>query len=161
MKEKIKDFLPYLIILVVVILFRTFIATPIKVDGMSMYPTLEGNEIMILNKLGKIQRYNIVVVKEEKEDLIKRVIGLPNETIEIVEGNIYINGKKIEENYGKGETSDYPKTKLKSDEYFVLGDNRNDSDDSRFPEVGVIKKNRIIGKTSFRLLPIKNIGKLD
>ena len=124
MKEKIKDFLPYLIILVVVILFRTFIATPIKVDGMSMYPTLEGNEIMILNKLGKIQRYNIVVVKDEKEDLIKRVIGLPNETIEIVEGNIYINGKKIKENYGKGETSDYPTTKLKSDEYFVLGDNR-------------------------------------
>ena len=133
MKEKIKDFLPYLIILVVVVLFRTFIATPIKVDGMSMYPTLEGNEIMILNKLGKIQRYNIVVVKEEKEDLIKRVIGLPNETIEIVEGNIYINGKKIEENYGKGETSDYPKTKLKSDEYFVLGDNRENSKDNKDP----------------------------
>lgn len=151
MKEKIKDFLPYLIILVVVVLFRTFIATPIKVDGMSMYPTLEGNEIMILNKLGKIQRYNIVVVKEEKEDLIKRVIGLPNETIEIVEGNIYINGKKIEENYGKGETSDYPKTKLKSDEYFVLGDNRENSKDSR--SIGPVKKKQIKGNTSFIIFP--------
>lgn len=156
MKEKIKDFLPYLIILVVVILFRTFIATPIKVDGMSMYPTLEGNEIMILNKLGKIQRYNIVVVKEEKEDLIKRVIGLPNETIEIVEGNIYINGKKIEENYGKGETSDYPKTKLKSDEYFVLGDNRENSKDSR--SIGPVKKKQINGNTSFIIFPFTRFG---
>lgn len=156
MKEKIKDFLPYLIILVVVVLFRTFIATPIKVDGMSMYPTLEGNEIMILNKLGKIQRYNIVVVKEEKEDLIKRVIGLPNETIEIVEGNIYINGKKIEENYGKGETSDYPKTKLKSDEYFVLGDNRENSKDSR--SIGPVKKKQINGNTSFIIFPFTRFG---
>lgn len=156
MKEKIKDFLPYLIILVVVILFRTFIATPIKVDGMSMYPTLEGNEIMILNKLGKIQRYNIVVVKEETEDLIKRVIGLPNETIEIVEGNIYINGKKIEENYGKGETSDYPKTKLKSDEYFVLGDNRENSKDSR--SIGPVKKKQIKGNTSFIIFPFTRFG---
>lgn len=156
MKEKIKDFLPYLIILVVVVLFRTFIATPIKVDGMSMYPTLEGNEIMILNKLGKIQRYNIVVVKEEKEDLIKRVIGLPNETIEIVEGNIYINGKKIEENYGKGETSDYPKTKLKSDEYFVLGDNRENSKDSR--SIGPVKKKQIKGNTFFIIFPFTRFG---
>ena len=156
MKEKIKDFLPYLIILVVVVLFRTFIATPIKVDGMSMYPTLEGNEIMILNKLGKIQRYNIVVVKEEKEDLIKRVIGLPNETIEIVEGNIYINGKKIEENYGKGETSDYPKTKLKSDEYFVLGDNRENSKDSR--SIGPVKKKQIKGNTSFIIFTFTRFG---
>lgn len=156
MKEKIKDFLPYLIILVVVILFRTFIATPIKVDGMSMYPTLEGNEIMILNKLGKIQRYNIVVVKDEKEDLIKRVIGLPNETIEIVEGNIYINGKKIQENYGKGETSDYPKTKLKSNEYFVLGDNRENSKDSR--SIGPVKKKQINGNTSFIIFPFTRFG---
>ena len=79
---------------------------------------------------------------------------------------VYINGKRLQTDiYGKEPIEDAGTAAnlmvLGKNEYFVLGDNRNDSDDSRFPEVGVIKKNRIIGKTSFRLLPIKNIGKLN
>lgn len=158
MKQKTKEFLPYIIILIVVILFRTFIATPIKVDGLSMYPTLKGNEIMILNKLGKIERYKVVVVKENDEDIIKRIIGMPKETIEIIEGDIYIDGKKIDEKYGSGITSDYPKTILKSDEYFVLGDNRENSKDSR--SIGPVKEKQIKGNASFVVFPFTRFGSL-
>ena len=88
------------------------------------------------------------------------------DTIQIKNQKVYINGKRLQTDiYGKEPIEDAGTAAnlmvLGKNEYFVLGDNRNDSDDSRFPEVGVIKKNRIIGKTSFRLLPIKNIGKLN
>ena len=155
----LKEVYPYIIILVVVILIRTFIATPIKVDGSSMFPTLKGNEIMILNKLGKPKRFSIVVVAQEPDDLIKRVIGLPNETIEISNNNIYINGKKIKDKYGDGTTSDYQKIKLKKDEYFVLGDNRENSRDGR--SIGPIKKEKIKGTTSIVIFPFNKIGKVN
>ena len=154
----LKEIYPYIIILLVVILIRTFIATPIKVDGISMYPTLKGNEFLILNKLGKPDRYKIVVVDEKEDDLIKRVIGLPNETVEIKNGNIYINGKKIKDEYGSGTTSSYDKIKLKKDEYFVLGDNRENSRDSR--SIGPVKAKQIKGTTNFILFPFNKIGKV-
>ena len=157
-KKIIKEIIPYIVILIVVVVIRTFIATPIKVDGTSMQPTLEGNEIMILNKLGKVERNNIIVVGYDKEDLIKRVIGLPGETIEIIEGKIYINGKKIEDEYGNGITSDYPKTILKKNEYFVLGDNRGNSKDSR--SIGPIDKASIKGTTSIVIFPLTKIGNI-
>ncbi len=155
----LKEIYPYIIIIIVVILFRTFIATPIKVDGQSMHPTLNGNELLILNKLGKIERFKIVIVDEDTDDLIKRVIGLPNETIEIKNSNIYINGKKIEDKYGDGRTSDYEKITLKKDEYFVMGDNRENSRDSRM--IGPIKKSKIKGTTNFIIFPFNKIGKID
>ncbi len=159
MKKFIKEIYPYVIILIVVVLFRTFIATPVKVDGVSMYPTLKGNEFLILNKLGKIDRYDIVVVDEIEDDIIKRVVGMPNETIEITNGNIYINGKKIKDNQKNGETSSYDKITLKSDEYFVLGDNRENSKDSRM--IGPIKKKDIKGTTNFIIFPFSKIGKIN
>lgn len=156
--KTLKSLYPYIIILVAVVLFRTFIATPVKVDGTSMYPTLNGNEIVILNKLSKIDRFDVVVVKLPEEDLIKRVIGMPNETIEIIDNKIYIYGKKIEDKYGNGITSDYPKTKLKKDEYFVLGDNRESSMDSR--SIGPIKEEKLKGTANFILFPFNKIGKI-
>jgi len=98
----IKELLPYTIILVVVILIRSFIVTPIKVHGQSMYDTLEGNEIMLLYKFSDIKRFDIVVANliqdgKKVDTLIKRVYGLPGEKIKCENGLIYVNDKKIED----------------------------------------------------------------
>lgn len=156
----LENLLPYIIVIIIVVLIRTFIVTPVKVHGNSMYPTLKGNEIMLLNKLGKIDRYDIVVVKlEDREDnLIKRVIGLPNETIEIRDSIIYINDEKIEDTYALGETTNVDKITLGSDEYFILGDNRIVSLDSRI--FGKIKRKDIKGTTNFIMYPFNRIGKV-
>lgn len=156
----IKNLIPYIIIIVVVILVRTFIATPVRVNGSSMYPTLKGEEIMLLNKLGHIDRFDIVVLKiDDREDnLIKRIIGLPGETVEIKDNEIYINDKKLEDKYGYGVTYNIDKVTLKKDEYFILGDNRKISLDSRV--FGTIHKNEIKGTTNFIMYPFKSFGKV-
>lgn len=163
MKEKImknlKELLPYIIILILVLLVRTFIATPIKVNGNSMYKTLDGSEFMILNKLAKIDRYDIVVVDTKNDELIKRVYGLPGEKISIENNTIYINDKKIEDIYAYGETSNYESITLGSDEYFILGDNRVVSLDSR--TIGPVKKKQIKGTTNFILYPFQRFGKVE
>lgn len=151
----------------------TFVSQRVDVNGNSMNPTLFNNDSLWLNKLTYYfqnpKRFDIVVIDTDLnggEYIIKRIIGLPGDTIQIKNQKVYINGKRLQTDiYGKEPIEDAGTAAnlmvLGKNEYFVLGDNRNDSDDSRFPEVGVIKKNRIIGKTSFRLLPIKNIGKLN
>ena len=156
----VKEYLPYVIIIVVVILIRTYIITPVRVQGPSMNNTLENGDILLLYKLGKYQRFDIVVLKEEedKDAIIKRIIGMPGETIEITDGNIYINGEIIEDNYGFGKTSDYNRIVLADNEYFLLGDNRIVSKDSRY--FGAIKRDNIKGKAIFRLYPFNKIGKI-
>lgn len=160
-KKILKDLVPYIIIIIVVILVRTFIATPVKVNGSSMYPALKGKEIMLLNKLGKIDRFDIVVLKidEENDNLIKRVIALPGESIEIIDSKIYINDKALSDKYGLGNTYSIDKITLKDDEYYVLGDNRIISMDSRV--FGPIKKKDIKGTTNFVMYPFKSIGKVE
>ena len=158
----LKEIIPYVIVVIVVVLIRTFLITPIRVNGSSMYPTLKDKEIMILNKIGKtvngIDRFDIVVLKEE-DYLIKRVIALPGEKISCQNGNIYINGKKLKDKYGSGLTSDFEPIEVPKDSYFVMGDNRENSKDSRY--IGPINKKEIKGKTSFILFPFKNFGKVD
>lgn len=157
----IKDLIPYIVIIIVVILIRTFIVTPVKVNGTSMYPTLKGNEVMLLNKLGKIDRFDIVVLKidEENDNLIKRIIGLPGETVEIKDSHIYINDELLEDTYGYGVTYNIDKVILEEDEYFILGDNRQVSLDSRV--FGKIKRKEIKGTTNFVLFPFKSFGKVN
>ena len=154
----VKEIIPYLIIIFVVILIRTFIITPVRVDGASMDKTLENGQILLLYKLGNVKRYDIVVLDEEIEDeiIIKRIIGMPNDTVEIKNGKIYVNDEEIEEEYAYGQTSDYDKITLGDDEYFILGDNRPISKDSRY--FGPVKKDEIIGKVIFRLWPINKFG---
>ena len=123
-----------------------------------MYNTLEGKEFMILNKLGTPERYDIVVLDARNDELIKRVYGLPGEKITIENNTIYINDKKIEDLYAYGETSNYETITLKDDEYFVLGDNRAVSLDSR--TIGPIKKSQIKGTTNFIIYPFNRFGKL-
>ena len=154
----IKEVIPYIVIVVVVVLIRTFIITPVRVDGDSMKNTLKNGDILLLYKLSSIDRFDIIVLDEEKdnEKIIKRVIGLPGETVAIKKGKIYINDKLIDDEYAYGETSDYNKVTLRDDEYFILGDNRLISKDSRY--FGPIKDNEIKGKIVFRLFPFTKIG---
>ena len=128
MKKILKELLPYIIVILAVILIRVFIATPVRVTGTSMVPTLNNKEIMILVKLTKYfesyKRFQIVVIKTGNSYIIKRVIALPGEKIKCVDGVIYINNKVLEDNYGSGLTTDFNEVKLGNDEYFVMGDNR-------------------------------------
>lgn len=154
----IKEVIPYIVIVVVVVLIRTFIITPVRVDGDSMKNTLKNGDILLLYKLSSIDRFDIIVLDEEKdnEKIIKRVIGLPGETVAIKKEKIYINDKVIDDEYAYGQTSDYNKVTLKDDEYFILGDNRLISKDSRY--FGPIKDNEIKGKIVFRLFPFTKIS---
>lgn len=158
----IKDLIPYVVIVVIVVLFRTFIATPVIVSGSSMDPTLKNGQILILNKLDHhYNRGDIVVITAningKKERIVKRVMGLPSETIEMKKHRLHINDKIIRDEFAS-ITSDFELRKIGSDEYFVMGDNRNNSLDSRDYRVGLINKKDIIGKPIIRIWPITKIG---
>ena len=160
MKKMLKEIYPYIIIVVVVVLIRTFIVTPVLVKGQSMFPTLSGNELMILNKLAKIERYDIVVIDDKEEDhIIKRVYGMPGDRILCKDNTIYINNKAIEDKYGYGETEDFDQIKLEEDEYFVLGDNRIVSKDSRL--IGPVKESDIKGTAKLIIFPFNKIGLIN
>lgn len=156
----IKELIPYIVILIVVVVIRTFFYTPIMVSGPSMNPTLEDGDIMILNKRGKIERFDIVVVDTGTEPIIKRVIALPGETIQCENDKVYVNHRLQEENMSKGNTCAIEsmefKYELGEDEYFVMGDNRSNSTDSRI--IGPVKKEQIKGKTHLILYPFKRFG---
>ena len=158
-KAKIKEYLSYLFVIILVILMKKFIISPIKVNGESMMTTLQDGDIMILNIIGyrfqDIKRFDIVVVDEGKEFIIKRVIGLPGETIEYKDNQLYVNGKKVKDTYASEETEDF-KTVVPKGKYFVLGDNRTNSLDSRY--FGSFEKKDIMGKTSLTLFPLSRIG---
>ena len=155
---------PYIVILVVVVLVRTFIITPVIVSGESMKPTYDGGEVLLLYKLAKYKdydRFDIVVVQKDDERIIKRVIALPGETISCEKGIIYVNDRKLEDDYGTGLNGDFEKVKLGDNEYFVLGDNRNNSTDSRFEQVGNIDGDDIVGKAWVRVYPFNEFGLVD
>ena len=162
--SKYKDFIDYLLIIIVVVIVRTFIVTPAIVSGASMDDTLKDGQLVLLNKfvyrIKDIERFDIVVVKNEqgKDKIIKRVIGLPNETIEYKDNKLYIDGKLVKTNLKFKKTNDFTTT-TGENEYFVLGDNRVVSKDSR--EFGNFTKNEIAGKVTIRLFPFNKIGKID
>lgn len=167
MKKIIKEIIPYVVIIVVVILIRSFIIDPVTVVGDSMYPTLKDGEVLILNRLdykfNKIKRYDIIVVKNSKEHLIKRVIGLPGEHIKYAYGNLYVNDEIVSDFYSK-DTANYDISELgvdviPKDKYLVLGDNREVSLDSRM--LGLISINEIDGSTNFRLWPFNRFGSIS
>ena len=161
-------------------LIRFVLFTPIVVDGESMMPTLESGERMIVNKLnykiGDIQHFDIVVFHApEKKDYIKRVIGVPGDTLEYKNDQLYINGKKINEPYlqdyknqivdGGTLTEDFSvldytgKKIIPKGSYFVMGDNRRNSKDSR--HIGLVSEEEIVGKASVVFWPIENFGTVD
>lgn len=161
-KNYIKEFLPYFMVILVVVLIKTFVVSPIRVNGASMDPTLNDKDIMLLDEISyrfsDIERFDIVVVKEEDEYLIKRVIGLPGETVEYKNDKLYIDGKYVKEDFKHKETFDFSTT-LGKDEYFIMGDNRTNSTDSRV--FGPISRDKVMGKTSLTILPISRFGNKD
>lgn len=156
-----KELLPYVLIVIVVLFIKMYIVSPIRVNGESMYSTLHDGDIMLLDeasyRFSDIERFDIVVIKYNDEYLIKRVIGLPGEIVSCKDNTIYIDGKKVKENFKHAKTSDFDDVKISDDEYFVLGDNRVNSIDSRM--IGNIKKDLIKGKSSFTLFPFSRFGK--
>lgn len=157
---KLRDIISYIIIIVAVILIRTFLVTPIKVNGDSMNNTLYNGELMFLKKYAasNIKRFDIVVLQYKDEKIIKRVIGMPKEEIEYKDNVLYINGSLIEEKYGLGNTKDF-KDYCGDSEYYVMGDNRGNSLDSRI--FGCVKKDKILGTTDFVFFPFSKIGKVE
>ena len=175
---------------IVILLFVNFVAHPVRVDGRSMYPTLKDGEFGFTNVggvlLNGVERGDIVVVtmKEEgqKTHWVKRVIGLPGDTVSCVNDVVYINGKVLDEtkyidpdyrqslvdkfgyfnkvpNADNTNVEDFEEVKLKDDEYYVMGDNRPYSKDSCY--VGPVKKSQIFAKKMLVLLPISDIGVKD
>ncbi len=169
-KEIITTSLYVLLVLCLSYLFITFVGQRTEVQGSSMEATLSNGDQLIVDKISyrfrDPKRYDIIVFPFRYEDntfYIKRIIGLPGETIQIDgEGNIWINGEILEESYGRERIRDpglaaEPIT-LGEDEYFVMGDNRNNSSDSRVEAVGNIHRNEIIGRAFIRIWPLSKFG---
>lgn len=175
---------------IVILLFVNFVAHPVRVDGKSMYPTLKDGEFGFTNVggvlLNGVKRGDIVVVtmeeKGQKTHWVKRVIGMPGDTISCVNDIVFINGKVLDEtqyidpdyrqscvdqfgyfnkvpNADNTDVQDFEEVKLGDDEYFVMGDNRPYSKDSRY--VGPVKKSQLFAKKMLVLLPISDIGVKD
>lgn len=151
-------------------LLVTFVGQRTQVVGSSMETTLSDGDNLILDKISyrfhDPERYDIIVFPfqyEEDTYYVKRIIALPGETVQIDEnGKIYINGEILHESYGREVIEDPGRAAapitLANDEYFVMGDNRNNSSDSRDPSVANIKRKDLIGKAFVRIWPLQKIG---
>lgn len=173
-KEVIKGIIALIICVVAALgisfLITKFVAHHTQVEGSSMEESLHDGDEIIVEKIsyyfGDPERYDIIVFPfSEDVYYIKRVIGLPGETIQIKNGKIYIDGVQLWEQYGNEDIEDAGLAKeeivLGKDEYFVLGDNRNSSVDSRKSEVGVVKKKNIVGKAWLRFYPFSDFGFIE
>ncbi|WP_331487626.1 signal peptidase I [Anaerocolumna sp. AGMB13025] len=171
-KEIMHMLIYFVIVIISVLLIHQFVGQQIEVSGSSMESTLHNEDHLILEKvsyeIGSPKRYDIVVFRpysDEKDTYyIKRVIGLPGETIQIVGSDIYIDGKLLNEDYGNNPIADGGIAKdpiiLGRDEYFLLGDNRNNSKDSRDFSIGSVKRGAIIGRAWVRVWPFDKFGVL-
>ena len=153
---------------VAAVLIVVFVVQPVKVEGTSMAPHLADQERIFVNKLSyrfsNIERGDVVVFwypRNPAKSFIKRVIGVPGETVEIKQGVVYVNGRRLEEPYLRQEYQDhdYHTTKVPQAQYFVLGDRRNSSNDSR--NWGCVPRRNIFGKAVFRYWPVSKAGVIE
>lgn len=173
MKEIIKELAGWLLYIVLIIAFTWFVVTFVgqrtEVSGSSMETTLSDKDQLIVDKMTyrfrDPKRYDIVVFPYQYQDntyYIKRIIGLPGETVQILSGMVYIDGMRLDEHYGNEMMenpgiAEEPLT-LDENEYFVLGDNRNNSSDSRASDGGLIHRKDLIGRAWIRVWPLSQIG---
>ena len=169
--NRIRHVVNWIVDITVVIAFAWFIVyaygTQIPIAGHSMTPLLQSEDIVLMDRLsydfGKPDRFDVVVFEREDQKMnVKRVIGLPGETVQISNGAVLINGEVYNENKNFPEISNAglasDGVSLESGEYFVLGDNRNNSEDSRYGDIGNINKKYIVGKVWFVISPKDKFG---
>ncbi len=173
LKEILSTVIYLLVVFVLTFLFITFVAQRTEVSGSSMEPTLQDGDSLLVDKLSyrfkNPERFEIIIFPYqygEDQYFIKRVIGLPGETVRVdYYGNIYIDGNILNENYGAEVIEDPGRAeteiKLGEDEFFVMGDNRNHSMDSRDVSVGNIHKKDILGKAFIRIYPFSTFGGIN
>ena len=165
-KGWIKDIL---LAVVIAFLMVVFLYQPVKVEGTSMQPELLDQERIFVNKFvyhfEEIHRGDIVVFwypKDPSKSFIKRVVGVPGDLVSVKDGLVYINGQLLEERYvprGYQDLDSYPPVRVKDDHYYVLGDHRNASNDSR--AWGLVPRKYIYGKAVFRYWPVEKAGFLE
>lgn len=177
-KELVETLVYIAAAIAVFILIRSFLFAPVSVDGDSMVPTLHDHDRLILNKVSTVDRFDVIVFDapdDPGKQYIKRVIGLPGDTVEVQDDQLYINGKEYSENYldsslyqleaWENYTEDFSlsslvdKQQVPADSYFVMGDNRLNSKDSR--SFGFVKKEQVIGTAEFRIWPFDALGNID
>lgn len=170
LKKEIFSWIQTLVISLIIVSFIiTFVGRMNKVDGISMEPTLHNNDRIITTNIHGAFDYNDVVVIRRKNDtsLVKRIIALPGDKIDIdfSSGSVYINDKLLDEPFINEPTNNpinfSGPVVVPEDHYFVMGDNRNHSDDSRDTKIGMIDKKNILGKVVFRVYPFNKIGKIE
>ena len=169
-KEFLRDSIGFIVTIVIVFLIIIYVATIQQVVGPSMSPTLNNGDVLILNKIvykvSDINRYDIVVLSsKESKYLVKRIIGLPGDTVAYKNNQLHINGKIYEETFlDEGVvTPDFSLSSLgyetiPEDMFFVVGDNRGNSEDSRDPKIGLINREDIQGKSNLRIWTIGEMG---
>lgn len=172
-KEMREMLLYFAAVIIIVLLIHQFVGQQIEVSGSSMESTLHNEDHLILEKVsyqfGEPERFDIVVFRPYSIDrdvyYIKRVIGLPGEKVQIIGSDIYINGEILEEGYGNKPIIDGGTARniieLEADEYFLLGDNRNNSKDSRDSSIGPVHRDAILGRAWLRIWPFNNFGVLE
>ncbi|MDD2469775.1 MAG: signal peptidase I [Bacilli bacterium] len=158
--EFIKDMFKYIIIVGIIILIRIYVLTTTEVVGNSMEPNLNDGNILLVEQITQrfsdYNRFDVIVFERSPSYLIKRIIGLPGETIKYEDNKLYINDKLVIGDFEvKGNTDDFGPVTIPDNSYFVLGDNREDSKDSR--TFGAIKRNKIIGKPFFNIWPFNEL----
>ncbi|WP_315114900.1 signal peptidase I [uncultured Clostridium sp.] len=157
-----------LMAIIAAFLIITFVFETVSVDGLSMYPTLNNKDRLIVEKVTyyfrKPKPGDIVVIKypaNPKEKFIKRVIATGGDKIRIEDNKVYVNDKPLEENYINEETMEnFYEVTIPENTIFVMGDNRNNSLDSRNQKVGFVKYNMVVGKAALRLYPFNKFGTL-
>jgi signal peptidase I len=160
------DTLETLILAVILFVSINLISARIRVDGDSMVPTLISGEYVVVNRLsyrlGSPQRGDIIVFhfpRNPQEEYIKRIIGLPGDVIEVMNGAVNINGQPLNENYLNVETNYTGRWEVPADQFFVLGDNRNNSSDSH--DWGMVPMDYVVGKAIIVYWPPPNWGIID